>query len=160
MLFCIVLLLKGCSFSLFLQLVNLASVISIWKQQPRRSYHYYLCRLVGIFLVHRYMFVVFVCLCFGVLFLFLRLFLCYHIYKYVLFVVCSFAVFLVLCNVSFEKLLFVIDFSFLSSLRLVLFRSKTCCLSLFILLFNLMFVISICKQQPRRSYHYSFCSTV
>ena len=42
----------------------------------------------------------------------------------------------------------------------VLLLSNFCFCSLCLLLVNMMFVCSICKQQTRRLYHYSFCSTV
>ena len=45
-------------------------------------------------------------------------------------------------------------------LSCVVFLVNKLCLSLFSLLFNMMFVFSCCKQQPRRSHHYSFGSTV
>ena len=42
----------------------------------------------------------------------------------------------------------------------VVFLLNNSCLSLFFLLVSMMFVFSMCKQHPRRSYHYSLCFIV
>ena len=128
---------ENCCLSVFFLFVSMLFVFSICKQWSRRACQYSFRRSVWSIISHSYLFVGFGCLCiWSCVFAFDCMLL---LMMYVLlFVVCSFAV----------------------CLSCVVLMLKNCCLSLFFILVNMMFVFTNCEQQPRRSYMFSFCSIV
>ena len=106
--------------------------VHLWlaNNNPRRSYHTSFCGIVWIFILHGYLSVVFDGLYAGSCFLVYAI--THNVYVCcLLFVLLPYCLF---CCVSIVTLLFIVAF----------------------LLVNMMFVFTICKQQPRRSYHFPF----
>ena len=123
--------------SLFFLLVSMMFVFFNAQATTTSLASFLFCRMVWMFILHSYLFVVFDYLYFGSCYCFF-VFACMWLHRKQLYVVCHFAVICVMCCFSVEQLLFVVVF----------------------FLPNMMFVVKICRLYSSRSYHSYFCCIV